>query len=243
MPSVAEWCEEDDFTLSMSAGFMGFFAHAGFLKALREKGLAPTAGRGSSAGGLIVGADAAGVEPGKMAEELANLQREDFWDPAPGFGLLRGLLRSLLPVTEFSECRIPLEVSVFDVKSREKEIRRQGDLALALHATCAFPGLLQPVDIDGRPKLDGGIKDWAGLADSRPDERILHLRLNSRLSRYIPGNSQSRQLIIRPNMQIVEVEGIPPVTPFSLHKGMEAYRIAEKGMLHALDQPVAGDLV
>lgn len=39
--TLQTWLEENPFTLALSSGFFGFYAHAGFLKALEERGLAP----------------------------------------------------------------------------------------------------------------------------------------------------------------------------------------------------------
>ena len=38
-----------------------------------------------------------------------------------------------------------------------------GNLATAIRASCTFPGLFQPVMIDGRPHIDGGVYDDGGL--------------------------------------------------------------------------------
>lgn len=226
----------------MSSGLMGFATHAAVLETLIDNGLTPASVSGSSSGGAVAGLWAAGLEPGRIVEEIVNLQRRDFWDPAPGFGLLRGdraaeKMRSLLPVAKIEECAVPLEISVFDAKSRRNEVLTQGDLPLGLVATCALPGLVQPIMIDGRPKLDGGIKDWAGFAGAESDERIFHHRLASRLSKYIPFNSQTRP-VFRPNLQTLAIDGVPLVTPFSLHRSIEAYQHAKTGAVEALDRPI-----
>ena len=226
----------------MSAGFFAFYAHAGVVEALHERELEPSSIQGSSAGGLVAVLSAAGVEPGKMLEELTGLKREDFWDPYPGFGLLRGRLideklREILPVAEFDQCEVASQVSVFDLLSREAEVVNEGDLATAIRASCAFPFLLHPVLIDRRPKFDGGIKDWPGLSGAAPDERILYHHIAPRQSKIYtvkpPDPRQSHS-----NLEALEIEGLPQVTPFALHRGVEAYRLAKVSTLEALDQPI-----
>src|SRR5688572_12161512 len=101
----------------MSAGFFGFFAHTGMLAALEAAGLRPKRVTGASAGALVGGLWAAGLDTRSISEELLRLRREDFWDPAPGLGLLKGelfraRLESLLPVPEFEDCRVPAALSV-----------------------------------------------------------------------------------------------------------------------------------
>jgi NTE family protein len=225
----------------MSAGFFGFYAHAGVVDALHQTGIEPESVSGASAGALVGVLWAAGVEPAKMVEELSDLKREDFWDPRPGFGLLRGKLiddklRGMLPVAEFEECGIPANVSVFDLLSRSTEVITEGDLATATRASCAFPILIQPVMIDRRPKLDGGIRDWAGLAGAETDERILYVHLPPRESK-IYTIKPPDPMLTYPNLQTLALEGLPQVTPFALHRGISAYATAKAATLEALDSP------
>jgi len=54
----------------------------------------------------------------------------------------------------------PLHVSAFDLASRSTRVfSESGDLVRAIHASCAVPFMFQPVWIDGRPHVDGGIAD------------------------------------------------------------------------------------
>src|SRR5687767_3005552 len=97
-----DWLAAEPFALAMSSGFFSFFAHTGMLSSLTRSGLAPTLVAGSSAGALVGGAWAAGLPADVLERRLVALRRDDFWDPAPGAGLLAGrkfdrLLRELLP--------------------------------------------------------------------------------------------------------------------------------------------------
>src|SRR4051812_26539017 len=92
LPTLREWLREAPFALGMSSGFFGFFAHAGVVSVLEDEGLSPVRSAGSSAGALVTGLWSAGVDAVRLRDELLALRREHFWDPAPGFGLLRGRL-------------------------------------------------------------------------------------------------------------------------------------------------------
>ena len=59
MTTVSEWLDEGPFTLTLSAGFFGFYAHTGVLLALEERGHHPAKLTGSSAGALVAAAYAA----------------------------------------------------------------------------------------------------------------------------------------------------------------------------------------
>lgn len=152
-PALADWLAAEPFTLTMSSGFFGFFAHAGMLLALHERGLTPARITGSSAGALVGSLRAAGLAPPRIVEELLKLDRHDFWDPAPGLGLLRGALfrerlLQILPVQRFEQCEVPL--------------------------------LFQPLRIDGALCADGGIGDRWGLAGVAGGERVFYHHLGSR---------------------------------------------------------------
>ena len=47
-----------------------------------------------------------------------------------------------------------------------------GPLSPAIHASCAVPLLFQPVWVEGRPLLDGGIADRPGLDGVPAGERV-----------------------------------------------------------------------
>ena len=52
-PSLHQLLEGKRFGLVLSAGYFGFYGHAGFLKGLAASGLRPSSYAGTSAGGLV----------------------------------------------------------------------------------------------------------------------------------------------------------------------------------------------
>ncbi len=171
----------------LSAGFFGFYGHAGFVEGLLGSGLQPAAWAGTSAGGMVGALAAAGVPPARIREAILGVTRADFWDPDPvgiavdflrsghrAGGLLkgrkfRGLLERHLPVHRFEQLPVPLLVAVTNLTTQATEVITQGDLPSAVLATCAYPGLFAPIERDGALLWDGGIVDKApvlALADS-----------------------------------------------------------------------------
>ena len=55
-PTLGEWLSAEPFSLALSAGFFGFFAHCGVLQALSARGLVPARLSGASAGARSVAA-------------------------------------------------------------------------------------------------------------------------------------------------------------------------------------------
>jgi NTE family protein len=177
-----------------SSGFFGFFAHAGFLAAVRRLGIAPAAYAGSSSGAIVAAMAASGVTDEAIRQVLYGLRRRDFWDPDPWHHIIRRSLRLLkgysgylrggglsrllrfLPATSIEACRSPLAISATNLTLKRETVFTQGDLIPALRASCAVPMLFKPVEIDGALYVDGGIVNKAPLravSELAPLGRIL----------------------------------------------------------------------
>jgi len=246
-PTLREWLEEQPFTLALSAGFFGFFAHTGMLAALEEAALLPVRVSGASAGALVGGLWAAGLDSADLSRELTELTRDDFWDPGIGLGLLRGRkfrarLEQLLPVREFTDCRVPAALSVYDIFSRSTRVIESGRLAPAIQASCTLPGLFQPMWHAGRPLLDGGILDRPGLLGVEHGARVLHHHLASR-SPWRRKDSAALAPPRRASLVSVVLDGIPRSGPFRLGEGVRALGAARASMRRALDEPVDDGVV
>lgn len=167
---------ESPFSLSLSSGFLGYFAHLGFVCALEERGLRPSSISGSSSGALV----AAGLASGKTAQELKGLflgiEKKDFWDPALGFGFLKGQkMERLLAdhyAKNFSETQIPLHISVFNIWRAKTEVVTEGLVAKACRASAAVPLFFHPVKLNRWYFWDGGIMDRAGHKGVRENGQI-----------------------------------------------------------------------
>jgi NTE family protein len=239
VPTLRDWLREAPFTLGLSSGFFGFFAHAGLVTVLEEEGLLPARVVGSSAGALTGGLWAAGVPARRIREELLALRREHVWDPAPGLGLLRGALfrERLLPVATFEGCPRPLAVSAFDVRARRTVVLRSGALAPAIHASCAAPLLFQPVRIAGRALLDGGVLDRHGLAGLGAGERVLYHHLTSR-SPWRRAGSPALRVPERPALRALAFDDLPRLGPFRLARAAEAMERTAAAAREALSASV-----
>ncbi len=238
MQSLLEKLRGGPFNLALSSGFFGFYAHAGLLSVLEDHDLVPRFVSGSSAGALAGGLWAAGVSAQTMSRVLFALERRDFWDPGLGLGLLRGRLfrerlENLVPVSAMEDAKIPLALSIYDILRRRTSVRDRGSISAAIHASCALPGLFQPVWLERRPYSDGGIRDrpgWQGLD-----------KTTFTLAHDLPSRAK-RATQTRPHTSVVSMTGLPRVTPFSLRRGNEAFAVARAGMQRALARRVE-DLV
>jgi NTE family protein len=239
-PTLREVLSERPFGLTMSSGFFGFFAHTGMLTALVDAGLTPVRVTGSSAGALVGGLWAAGLDPAQARTALEGLTRESFWDPFPGLGVLRGkkfraLLESLLPSAAFEQTRVPFAASVYEPLTRKTVVLTEGSIARAIHASCAVPFMFHPVRIGARLYVDGGVADRPGLAGMPPGSRVLYHHLASRSPWR---NTASMAIPSRPNLFTLAIHALPRPHPFDLTVGRSAIDVGYARTVEALKRPV-----
>jgi NTE family protein len=72
-------------------------------------------------------------------------------------GPLRDLLAAHLPVHNFAELRVPFQCVAASIERAAEQWFSDGALIEAVLASCAVPGLLPPVELDGEHYLDGGL--------------------------------------------------------------------------------------
>src|SRR6266850_1383883 len=70
---------------------------------------------------------------------------------------LGNLIERVFDSRQFEDLRIPLAVVATDLNSGEPVVFTQGNLVDAIRASCAFPGLFEPVQIGTRCLADGGL--------------------------------------------------------------------------------------
>lgn len=154
---------------------MKSLAHIGAWKALQEKGLTPSHIVGTSMGAVVGAAFAAGLSGDDFVTRLKALKRPDvaptdvlaFFKGIFAKSLLKpgvwaGTLAKLIPVSRFSDLKIPLTVTATDLDSGDLVLfgdrGRDVPVNLALAASCALPMYYEPVVIEGRRYADGGLR-------------------------------------------------------------------------------------
>jgi len=151
--------------LALSGGAARGAAHVGVLKVLLEAGVPVDCVAGTSAGALVGGAFAAGMN----VADLEELGREMRWRNFGRMTLSRlgvqsnarmeEYIRARFPLTRFEELPIPFAAVATDLHSGQAVVMRdEGDLAFAIRASCTVPGWYVPVtDAQGRQLVDGGL--------------------------------------------------------------------------------------
>jgi len=147
--------------LALGGGFARGLAHIGVLKVLEEEQIPIDFLAGTSVGSVIGAGYASGVCAKEM-EEIASLVRfKDFsrWTFSR-FGLFSNdkmaiFLNKVLRSKTFEELKIPLAIAATNILTGEPAVFTSGDLVAPVRASCAYPGMFQPVNIDGQILVDG----------------------------------------------------------------------------------------
>jgi NTE family protein len=147
--------------VALGGGFARGIAHIGVLKVLEEEKIPITFMAGTSVGALIGAIYCSGASAAEMEDIACRIRFRDFarWTISRyGFASNRrmtGLLNSSLKVKTFEELRIPLAVTATDFASGAGLVFTTGDLVDTVRASCAYPGMFEPVKIDGKVLVDG----------------------------------------------------------------------------------------
>jgi len=156
--------------LTLSGGGARGLAHIGVLKVLQRADVRVDCVTGSSMGGILAAAYAAGFSPAELEAEALHMAcwrrlvpLIDFSPPRRG--LLAGRkLRAYLtkffpPDLTFADLHLPLIVEGVDLRTGEEVPLSEGPVLDAVMATCAYPGVFPPVEWQGRRLVDGGLLD------------------------------------------------------------------------------------
>lgn len=157
-----------------SGGALGA-AHVGVLKALEEHNIKPGFIAGTSIGALVASLYAFGMPADEIEEIAASLDWLDISDiRLSKLGLLSNselgeLLDEKLGDVTFDQASAKLAIVATDISNGEKVIIKEGNVSEAVKASTSIPVIFEPVEIDGRMLVDGG------LLESVPIEALKEL--------------------------------------------------------------------
>ncbi len=272
--SIAARIRDKRVGVCLASGFFGFYHQAGVLRALEEQGIEPLTLTGTSAGALTGSIYAAGLDPRATGDALISLKRQSYWDmhwpfTRLGFGMLAGHrfrseLARVLPVHSFEECRTPLTVGVYDLEDGRVKHISSGPLIPAVYASCSYPYLFTPAELNGRRYWDGGFGEKCALVPFLKEPEVDVVIVS-----YMPRGGQPREgragirAFLPPLSSLMadtpyeeryerdvtsvrllreagkEVLVFCPdrvrLGPFTMHKGAEAFERGREGTLAILD--------
>jgi NTE family protein len=159
--------------VALGGGFARGIAHIGVLRVLEENQVPVDFISGTSVGALIASAYASGATTEEMERQGIATHFSDFgrWTLSR-MGMasnerIQDFLRKFTHATFFSEMKIPLSIVATDLISGNTIHLMEGEIAPALRASCAYPGLFLPVDHLGHVLVDGFLTESVPAQASR----------------------------------------------------------------------------
>ncbi|MBI1394831.1 MAG: patatin-like phospholipase family protein [Betaproteobacteria bacterium] len=149
--------------LVLGGGAARGFAHVGVIKMLEAQGLKPDIIVGTSAGsvvGALYAAGYSGFDLQRLALALDEKAVSDWALPNRGFlkgEALQAYVDNAVKGRPIEQLPRVLGIVATDLHSGEQVVFRQGDTGLAVRASSCVPGVFQPVTINGREYVDGGL--------------------------------------------------------------------------------------
>jgi NTE family protein len=147
--------------LALGGGFARGIAHIGVLRTLEQNGIPIDYIAGTSAGALAGMAYASGLSFEEVVNRAAALRFGNFgqwrfsWLGLASNQRLEFYPKRHLNVSTFEDLRIPLTIAATDLITGEPVYFNRGPLGPPLRASCAYPGLFQPVHYEGHTLVDG----------------------------------------------------------------------------------------
>jgi NTE family protein len=155
--------------LVLGAGAARGFAHVGVLRALEQEKIPIDLVVGSSVGSLIGAIYAADGDSFELEWTAFSLEREHLFDygiltAVRGMGAAKGdkleeFVRSKVKPQRIEDLRIPFAAVATDLNWGGRVVLDRGSVARAVRASCAIPGVFQPVLLEGKLLVDGAVVD------------------------------------------------------------------------------------
>jgi NTE family protein len=149
--------------LALGGGFSRGFAHLGVLQVLEQNHIPISYIAGTSVGSILGAAYASGAPLSRIIATCRKIRFRDIgrWRVSR-LGLasnhrLGDLIEQVFESRRFEDLRIPMAVVATDLANGEPVVFTHGNLCEAIRASCAFPGLFEPIKIGTRCLADGGL--------------------------------------------------------------------------------------
>jgi NTE family protein len=147
--------------VALGGGFARGIAHVGVLKVLEEENIPVDYVAGTSVGAIVGAAYCGGLTAAELNEVACAVRLRDFGRltlSRCGFynsDRMVRLFARILKCHTFEDLKIPLAIVATEFGTGEAVVFTKGRLADPIRASCAYPGMFLPVEIDGCSYIDG----------------------------------------------------------------------------------------
>jgi NTE family protein len=149
--------------LALGGGFSRGFAHLGVLEVLEQERIPVSAIVGTSIGALLGAAYADGISLRDLCDLGRRVRVRDFLrfhqseQGERRKDRIGQFVKEWFRATAVEQLRIPTAIVTTDLDTGAPYVFATGPLEVAIRASCAFPGLVKPVEHEGRLLADGCI--------------------------------------------------------------------------------------
>ena len=149
--------------LVLGGGAVRGFAHIGVIKTLEAHGIVPDMVVGTSAGSVVGSLYAGGYSGFELQKIAFQLEQESVGDwvlPDRGFikgEMLQNFINKALQNRPIERLNKTFAAVTTELQTGEMAVFRRGNTGMAVRASSSIPGVFQPVKIDGREYVDGGL--------------------------------------------------------------------------------------
>lgn len=149
--------------LALSGGGIRGVSHLGVMQALTDHGIKFSHISGTSAGAIAAAFFAEGYAPKEILQIIKENRLLKLLRPAFGSaGLVsienaRFLIEKYIPHNSFRELKTHITISAVDLGEAKLVYFTDGELDMAVLASCCLPGIFRPIVINNHMYIDGGI--------------------------------------------------------------------------------------
>ena len=149
--------------LALSGGGIRGVAHLGVMQALTDHGIKFTHISGTSAGAIAAAFFAEGYSPKEILQIIKETRLLKLLRPAIGSAGLVSILRArfliekYIPHNSFQKLKTHITIASVDLGEGKLVYFTDGELDMAILASCCLPGIFRPIIINDHMYVDGGI--------------------------------------------------------------------------------------
>lgn len=149
--------------LALGGGAAKGFAHIGVIKMLEASGIHPDVVAGTSAGSVVGALYASGMDAFQLQETAFGLDETKIRDVRLfSGGLVQGralqdYVNQLLHHQSIEQLKIPFAAVATQLETGQRTVFVRGNTGQAVRASSSIPGVFEPVAINGKHYVDGGV--------------------------------------------------------------------------------------
>jgi NTE family protein len=157
--------ERPNVALVLGGGAFHGMAHAGVIKALEDAGIPIDLIVGTSAGSMVGALYADNPNIDDLIPLIKSTKAKDVFDfslSSVGFVSGKKLQRYMtnqLRATQIEDTQIPFVAVTTDIEKGKSVALKAGPISASVNASCAIPGIFEPVKMYGTTFVDGGVID------------------------------------------------------------------------------------